>query len=544
MRSIKQYTVLGAIFFMVASWLVPNHYWPWTTFHADFIMAVGLCIPSIIFFFLYRKEVVLLSMSGVFSLFFAVLSIGYYVLNVVDYRTQSFMPALYFFGLFFAIALGQLMARFDKTCLEYILFIPPLVAAIASVGLQLAQWLWVPMYAVTDIWIMPSNGIRPSANLNQPNQLASLLLWGVVSCYWLHMKRLLGVLSLAFIAGFLCFGIGLTLSRSALLSFFLISLLVLVFKYKFIKKPHILFWLVCATSLFCAWSVHLFVPTWLGLVTEASVDINLLSRGGTLRLQIWQMFIDAIHKKPWLGYGPQMTTSAQFAVLEFYPELSRDIYSNAHNIFLDLMVWFGIPLVLLLGVFFSYWIFTLLASVRKSHDVDVLFVFVLLVMFVHANLELPLHHAYFLLPVGVLVGALTEGLKHSTPICVFNISVRWLSLGMCCMIFCLGFLFKEYMELERQVFVYRFKAANILKTSTPVVPSAYFLDQLSEQLWFYMLDEKSLLSRDELNRALIYIESNKYCDALRGYRKVVHQSYIAVDIEDLDFQISKKCGSL
>ena len=65
-----------------------------------------------------------------------------------------------------------------------ILFLAVLVAALVSVGLQLCQWLALSEHDAVAAWVLPLPGSRPYANLMQPNQLATLQLWGLLACGW------------------------------------------------------------------------------------------------------------------------------------------------------------------------------------------------------------------------------------------------------------------------------------------------------------------------------------------------------------------------
>jgi hypothetical protein len=216
------------------------------------------------------------------------------------YWTQSLLPALYFLGFLLAILIGQLLVREASPIFGAIIFIPALVAAIISVGLQLAQWLHLPSYEITDIWIVQTAGIRPAANLNQPNQLATLLLWGCASVlyYCLQNKISLPIASLTI--AFICFGVGLTLSRTAILSYILISILFLIVNRRQLRLRHIIFWLLPTSFLLASWNLHSIVPKLLDLSNVADQTITNLNRDGGLRLTIWNMFISAILEKPFL----------------------------------------------------------------------------------------------------------------------------------------------------------------------------------------------------------------------------------------------------
>ena len=79
---------------------------------------------------------------------------------------------------------------------------------------------------------------------------------------------------------------------------------------------------------------------------------------------------------------------------------------QSHNLFFDLVLWVGLPVGFILFGLFFLWAFKLL---YKLNDIRVLLmVFFLLVLFVHSMLEFPLHYAYFLLPAGLMAGAISQ----------------------------------------------------------------------------------------------------------------------------------------
>jgi O-antigen ligase len=539
----EKYTFIFAGFLIVISWLLPNHYRPWTTFHSDAVMALAFCILLPVMFWTYRAQSMQLNELHFLFLLLSIISIGYRVLNVVPYWAQVVIPALYIFGYLQVVVAGQLLQRNSAHLLDALVFLAPLIAAFISVGIQLAQWLWIPEYGITDIWISQSDGVRPAANLNQPNQLASLLLWGVISAMWLYRKKHIGILGLAVLGVYLGLGVGLTLSRTALISFFLVSLWLLIVNKKIVGWRHFAVWGAVASAIFVAWSTHAFLPRLLNIPINSLGDIVALGRDKGIRLEIWRMFISAILKDPFFGYGPQMTLSAQFSQMHDFSNLGEALYSSAHNIALDLMVWYGIPVAVLLLLFLVHWFAFVLNKVSGAPENNMdLYVSMLLVMFVHANLELPLHHAYFLLPVGMIVGALMSRGRFILRSVPFELPIKVFLWPAFLSMLCLALVVGEYMKIERQVEFYRLRQANILNTPKIMIPSVVILDQLSDQLWFAMLDERSEMSQDDLSRAGKYVESYKYCDVIRKYKILLDSNRIYQKSSDLSLQISRNCA--
>ena len=62
--------------------------------------------------------------------------------------------------------------------------------------------------------------------------------------------------------------------------------------------------------------------------------------------------IHAIAEEPWHGYGWNQTTAAQFRVVDSIH--NKEWVTSAHNLILDIFVWCGIPLGLLIVSYFVY----------------------------------------------------------------------------------------------------------------------------------------------------------------------------------------------
>jgi O-antigen ligase len=119
------------------------------------------------------------------------------------------------------------------------------------------------------------------------------------------------------------------------------------------------------------------------------------------RLTHWATIIDAIGQRPWFGYGwGQVGVAQQQAALSH--GASGEWLSFSHNVVLDLMVWSGVPIGGLVTLGCVYWLY---AQVRSCRDAGTLMALsAIAALATHALLEYPLAYAYFLLPLGLLVG--------------------------------------------------------------------------------------------------------------------------------------------
>lgn len=538
-KKIEDYSLVFLGVLSTFSWLMPNHYLPWTTFHSDFTMAIAYGIPCLVFFYLCRQINVEFKSIHFLAVTLILACLVSRILGWVPYWTQAALPAIYILGFLLAVCLGQILAKKHRDSISPIVFLPPLIASIISVGLQLAQWLHTPEYGITDIWISGSSGIRPAANMNQPNQLATLLLWGMAAVVWLKLRGTVGNATASLALVYLGFGVGLTLSRTAVLSYVAIFLVFVLLSSRLIGVKYLFVYALVGFSIYSAWNLHSNMPQWLGINGVGDSEIESLNRDGGIRLVIWKMFFEAGLSKILLGFGPMMNLQAQFSQLANYPMLGDVLYSSAHNIFLEIWIWFGLPLAIGMATIFIKWIVSLRWIFKKDFYESYLLFFMLLVVLVHANLELPLHYAYFLLPTGLLVGALMGASGSLSYKAVTHLKGRALFILSCVSFSMSIFIAYEYMQIERQVTIYRFQSNNILNTPNIKFPSVILLDQLSDQLWFNALDPKEKLDNINYSRAENYLNVRADCDVALKFRALT----AANEIRRIDSTLLRKIDS-
>jgi hypothetical protein len=117
----------------------------------------------------------------------------------------------------------------------------------------------------------------------------------------------------------------------------------------------------------------------------------------------WQVIWDAIWQRPWVGYGWTQTVIAQQAAVLNHPATGEVLFSS-HNIALDLLVWNGVPVGALIIGAVVWWF---IRQFRLCDSADRFFTLAAVTAIVlHGLLELPLEYAFFLLPTGLLMGAL------------------------------------------------------------------------------------------------------------------------------------------
>ena len=174
------------------------------------------------------------------------------------------------------------------------------------------------------------------------------------------------------------------------------------------------------------------------------------------------------------GYGWAQTAVAQLAVAQNHPSLGL-VFMQAHNLFLDLVLWCGIPLGLLLSAVLIWWLVQKTRKVASAQDA-------ILVLFVgvvgwHAMLELPLHYAYMLLPTGLVMGALNFRLAEP-------VVAHWRRWQFACVVLVavtlLAVIARDYLRIEQNFFVLRFERARIGSKPPEPASSVLLLDHMNE----------------------------------------------------------------
>jgi hypothetical protein len=246
----------------------------------------------------------------------------------------------------------------------------------------------------------PSPGTRPFGNLAQPNHLATLLVIGLVSAGWFFQRGRVGPVVLGLVGVFLCVGVALTQSRQIWVGLVAASIWIAFARRR--AGVRVAVWALPAFAALLAVLVLALSPLSDALQLAATRSVSDLADKGT-RLLHWQYMIAAIGRAPWFGYGWNELSVAQALVAPDQPAVREGVLDHSHNMLLDLLVWNGVPLALLIFGVLIWWFFQ---HVRVCKDVASAYLLTsLLVIFTHALFEFPLSYAYFLLPAGLMMGA-------------------------------------------------------------------------------------------------------------------------------------------
>lgn len=474
------------VLLLAAGWLSPNHYPPWTSFHLDAWIAVVTLAGCAGLAFLPPQRSPVSGMVVMATCLLLVPGLQY-VAGIVHSGGNVWISSAYLLGFLLALLAGGRWEVFKPGQLLDCLFAAIAIAAVLSVGLQLHQWLGLERLELLTM----GNGVgRPFANFGQPNQLGTFLLWALLALLWGYVRRQIGAPVAMFAALFLLFGVALTVSRTAWVGLSLLLAAIWIWRGHW-PSPRLP---LAATVLGVFFVLYASTMRWM---TEVVLGSVLADHGDTARLTsesrptIWAMFLDAIGHRPWLGYGWNQTALAQSEVSLDHSRF-HVFFSSAHNLFLDLVIWCGIPLGLAIAGWLCWWAWTRLRRVANAENAVVLLF--LLVVANHAMLELPLQHAYLLLPVGLVIGALDVrlGLRPLALVGRSTLLVLWLAAAGL-----LGLIIRDYSRIEPAYETLRYEWANI-KTQPAQPPDVWVLTQWRDFVQLVRFEPRAGMSEKEL----------------------------------------------
>lgn len=395
--------LIGIIY--VAGFIAPIHQFPWSTYYNEVPVGVALALAVAWRLSCDRTQTITLPRHFILLLLLPAIPILQYLLGLIVFSGDALVASLYLAGAVLAYYFGYTTAKPSTTHTQaFVHWIAWtfLAGALFSSLIALRQAFEMDL---TFLEMSPPFKGRPIANLGQPNQLATLLLLGYVSLIFLYAEH--RVMLGSFIVAALMLGAGLAAAQSrssllvvAVLSAWLIWKLPVSLPTQKKARFHSLI------------TLALLVPAWFAwpfLVKLAQPDGEVITRtvSDVARLNIWGQMLEAIARSPLVGYGWEQVTAAQLAVADH--RAINGLLRSAHNLFLDLMVWNGIPLGLLMTVAILCWA---IRQVSKPQSVASWYALgVVGTVMTHSMLEFPLHYSYFLLPVAAMVGVVDSNLE-------------------------------------------------------------------------------------------------------------------------------------
>ncbi|ENV81061.1 MULTISPECIES: PglL family O-oligosaccharyltransferase [Acinetobacter] len=396
---------MRAFFLFLASilislaWLSPDHAFPWLTFSSEMLsfaavlsLLAGLCdqnlrVPKIQWVALPIVIIPLLQgMCGLVLDLSSALLFSFYLLAFWFVTIASYNLAIQ----------NDRKKLFIRIC--YVLLITSTISSVIAV----LQWLNLDqhLYGVMEL----RAGNRPFANFAQPNNMSTFLVMGLMACLYLFEQQKLKKPLLTLASVVILFAIALSQSRTAwvVCLFFMVYWTYKTYKYPVrLRMPYMLLWVIGFVAMI---SLLPNLSSFIALlraekVVEAS-SVAERATSGYLRFDIWTQMLLAIQQHPFGGYGWGQTSLAQLTIFNLHP--SHEWVTSGHNILLDIIVWNGLPLGLLIIGYMTCWILWLNHKAKSLESVVALLM--VGAILIHALLEFPLRYAYFLFPLGFLLG--------------------------------------------------------------------------------------------------------------------------------------------
>lgn len=462
------------------AWLLPNHNQPWTTFQSESWLAI--IFLSVACAVLLREPVrIEMPAASVVAVLMALLPWGQFLFGGIHSFGIAWINSIYLLGFSLAIIVGwNWESRAPGEAMDF-LFLAITIACVVSVALQVCQLLQIDGL---DIWVLNGGQGRFSANLNQPNMLASLLLLGVIGIAWAYANEKLGAPVSVLLVMWLLLGVQLTESRTAWLN----MLAILIGFAAFWRTPRPKY-LRLALVGFAAYAilVHFSIP----VLNELFRSQETVSRGlyDAYRIAIWRESVDLLVQRPYFGYGWGQVQEAYLGA-EGLPNFGGAL-SHSHNIFIELLLNSGIFFGGLLLAFFlrMFWIF--LHNLRTPNFIFPFAAF--WILFVHSQLELPLHYAYFLLPFGLILGVLSQK-SASSALLIAPKLLGFPALALTA--FMLALTVSDCFEVERTLHTIRY-GENAKAKHLDDLPDLFVLKQWRDRLEFANAEPKNPVTDEQ-----------------------------------------------
>ncbi len=472
------------------AWLSPFHTYPWVTFSSE--LATFAAALALLALFLNRN--VQIPKLQLYILPVAFVPLFQWSFGLVFDFSIALLSSVYLLGFWFMVVMGynlslQTDAReqlMQRTC--WLLLV---IASVTSL-MAMVQWLG---FESSLYGIMQLKGNRPYANFGQPNNLSTFLVMGLMGGLYLYEKRKVSLWLLIPSSLILLFTIGLTQSRTA-------WIVCIFFFFYWIYKQHknnprfnfpkLLLW----TALYFVIAGYLlpyltqFMSSNLGTGVAHTASIVQRAGSGHERLGMWMQILHAIAERPWFGYGWNQTSIAVVESIEF--NTVQVWFNSAHNIVLDLLIWNGVPLGVLIIGYLSLWLLWLNKTAKDS--TSIIAIMMVCAILIHAMLEFPQRYAYFLLPMGFLLGLIQAQTPQLKGITIQKNVVRCVWLISVIVLLLIWRDYKLFQDNSRLIFKGKQPTEEILGSSRILL-----LTQFQKRLDWIALDPKTRFSEAQLS---------------------------------------------
>lgn len=478
--------------FLFLAFFIPTHTPPWNSFSMEALALIGGFLFILTKISNFRKIYPSKETKFIF-LVFGISCLTYFYPENIWLEKKSIFFAYFSFALI--IYLMFINDKNKETTKNNVSFVI-IAACLTTVAVQIYQMHYADN--ISSIWISGYDSAhgRPYGNFNQPNNASTFLLIGISCIAYLYKQETKNSLRVFYILITLILSLGLSLASSKTAFLALIGLLILGLIIKNFKAS-LVFFIASVSSIIIS-------------ATDLKPPRNFTSHGyTTLRAELWEDISKSIIKNPFNGQGINNTIVAFFDFSESSILKWDQPIANAHNIFLEILTWFGVPIGLtvstLLLLFFSLFLF------RNSKNP---FFFTTIPIAVHSLSEFPYIYANFLLLQFGLIGLTSETLQKSFPIkktlliTLFIISsLLLLSISL------------EYLNLREKYTDLRFYENKFQKSKKPDEINHLLLDLTTQQYNFFLKKKISSQNVNELEEVTRHSPTKKNFYLLLNYYK-------------------------
>lgn len=490
---------------LAIAWLMPNHYLPWTAFHSDWMAFMAL-IAGFFVLSLNKSHIKIPKISILFAIA-STIPILQYSFNIIYFHGDAIIATLYLLAACFAGILGFNTNQED---IYKKLSITVISVGLLSMWIAMTQWLTLDGYGIYFAQMQP--GGRAYANFAQPNQFATFLSIGIAGTYLLYKEKYIHSSTSFALVMLFCFGITLSQSRSGFME--ILSFLCWGFFNR--KRDN-------KILIFSVITFAIFIFTWFFLIRIFD-DFLLLSsiradqlEGGKRPIH-WATAIHAIYLNPIFGYGWNQVSVALSQTVNFYPA-TQEFLEHSHNIILDIFLWNGITIAIVIIAFAIYWLYENLLS-KKRTALTVSIAPFLIFPVIHSFFEFPLEYTYLLIPCIFIAGNIERISKKSIEEkCIEKSTVNKKYIILSVSAFFLAcYIGTEYIKIENNTRLANMENLGILIDGNEInIDEIKILNQQKQYLKYIRTQARKNMRAEEINWMRMVSERYGYAPALFRY---------------------------
>jgi len=240
--------------------------------------------------------------------------------------------------------------------------------------------------------------------------------------------------------------------------------------------------------------------------------------------------LHAIAERPWFGYGWNQTSIAVVESIHF--NTVQVWFNSSHNIVLDLLVWNGLPLGSLIIVYFTAWLFWLNKNAKDT--ISIIAILMVSAILIHAMLEFPQRYAYFLLPMGVLLGLIQAQTPNLKGLTLHRNVIRCVWLMSIVVLLVVWRDYKLFQDNSRLVLKQKPVSEQILGSSRILV-----LTQFQQRLDWIALKPQTAMSDSDLLQLGEMVKNKATPYNLKKYAQLLAYNHKLVEAEQQLFVLQQ-----